>query len=562
MARLVALLAPWERARLRRVCRTLAGAVPVAACAPSLASMVRARGGGAALLRYGAGDARPCWAHAFVAVEADAADALRWMLHADTGLPEVRRDAQRLARLAVRVGSAAAWRILCTVAAAGEADDLPLILLPVRTQPSDGSEVAPPDDDRDGDRETAPATHARTTALKDGGVMLRRFAAADVAADAGGKRMFIMGTRATGMCNLLIDLMRYNDRRIAPVYLGPAALMDAMRGGSESIAAEIAASVAETASACSDPVPSDCLRAIDAAPRYDMPAVLEPFLRPGSGHALQRHAAMAAFVLGQRPAAADDGPVFRGHPIDLRSAMRAGDVAFARVLLWGRVCHRRDTWSLLADAAGCRRNARATLDWVVAAFRVDARELLANAYIMLNCSIDRDACDALRWLVERTYVATPVEQILRRAIEADAAECAEYLAGRCGRPTLAAFADAMQRGKHRAAAVLARRLRRLDGETFAGLVRNYAHDTNEAGMARMVAMLRRRALLPAPGMRFLEACARLLHTKDELGVLVMAGYRVDADACAWLESLRPHCAGTPGRRWRRVGLDLHARWHA
>lgn len=111
---LLAVLAPWDRARLRLVCHALAAAVPARSCAPTLAAMVRAPDGGAALLRYGAGDARPRWVHALVAVEADAADALRWMLGMRPDWPQIRR----LQELALRWGSAASWHVLRPMASA------------------------------------------------------------------------------------------------------------------------------------------------------------------------------------------------------------------------------------------------------------------------------------------------------------------------------------------------------------------------------------------------------------------------------------------------------------
>ena len=119
--RLVGLLAPWDRARVRLTCRALAAAVPARSCAGSLSAMVRA--GGAELLRYGAGDARPCWTHVLIAVEADAADALRWMLRCDdddrSGDVDRGRAPHRwrsvaldVPRVALRMGSVAVWRLL------------------------------------------------------------------------------------------------------------------------------------------------------------------------------------------------------------------------------------------------------------------------------------------------------------------------------------------------------------------------------------------------------------------------------------------------------------------
>ena len=108
--RLVWLLAPWDRARLRLTCRALAAAVPAASCAPTLAAMVRAPGGGAALLRWGAGDARPCRAHVLVAAEADA---LRWLLAQDAaGALASPLSLQERVRCALPLGGDAARRAL------------------------------------------------------------------------------------------------------------------------------------------------------------------------------------------------------------------------------------------------------------------------------------------------------------------------------------------------------------------------------------------------------------------------------------------------------------------
>ena len=524
--RLVLLLAPWERAWLRLVCRTLAEAVPAAACAPSLSSMVRS--GGAALLRYGAGDARPCWAHALVAVEADAADALRWMLDADTGLPEVRRHARLLGNLAMRVGSAGAWRLL----------------------------NAPIGDPLPSSRSPAAARHGRnpvpTTTMMHG----------SGGGDDGGdddEPTAKDGKTPAGPRSIAQDLLCYYRRHMFDY--PDKMLMDAMRGGSESIAAEIAAAMADQPSylGC-------CMRAIDEVPRYDMPAVLEPFLRLGPGHALHRKAALAAFVMGRR-APPDSDPHLWGHPIDLGTAVRAGDVALADALLRGRVgrpCHGSE---LLADAVRCRRNTSAVLEWATSV--VGTEPLMHQWRIdkLLACAINEDACDALRWITDLVGAAR-LPRALDMAIYADAAECAKFLIGQVGHLALCSFVDATRQAKHRVATVLAAHLGPLDAETFVRLARTAAKEMNEADTARMMAMLRRRkppcpgTLLPAPGTEFLDACIESLHGRKELGVLVMAGYRVDADACAWLESLRPHCAYTPDRRWRRVALDLHARWHA
>lgn len=79
--RLVLLLAPWERARLRLTCKALAGTVPAEACFPTLAAMARA-GTRVALLRYDmpAPSFTPLTkAHARIAVANDNDDALAWM---------------------------------------------------------------------------------------------------------------------------------------------------------------------------------------------------------------------------------------------------------------------------------------------------------------------------------------------------------------------------------------------------------------------------------------------------------------------------------------------------
>lgn len=113
--RLVELLAPWDRARLRTACRTLADVVPARSCAPSLWAMVCAGDGGAALLRHGAGDARPSWIHAQLAAAADAADALRWLL---ARRPDWATDGDRMSalkRLTRLSASVEAWRVVASL---------------------------------------------------------------------------------------------------------------------------------------------------------------------------------------------------------------------------------------------------------------------------------------------------------------------------------------------------------------------------------------------------------------------------------------------------------------
>ena len=86
--RLLRLLAPWDRARLRATSRVLAGVVPRALCAPCLSAMLRH--GGPALFRH---DARPpagvalCADHLYDAVAADNPHAVRW-LRASAAIPD------------------------------------------------------------------------------------------------------------------------------------------------------------------------------------------------------------------------------------------------------------------------------------------------------------------------------------------------------------------------------------------------------------------------------------------------------------------------------------------
>ena len=109
--RLLRLLAPWDRARLRATSCALAGVVPHALCAPCLSAMLRH--GGPALFRH---DATPpagvalCADHLYDAVAADNAHAVRW-LRASAAIP----DAPSAAAI---VDTAAQWdsrAVLCAL---------------------------------------------------------------------------------------------------------------------------------------------------------------------------------------------------------------------------------------------------------------------------------------------------------------------------------------------------------------------------------------------------------------------------------------------------------------
>ena len=78
---------------------------------------------------------------------------------------------------------------------------------------------------------------------------------------------------------------------------------------------------------------------------------------------------------------------------------------------------------------------------------------------------------------------------------------------------------------------------------------------------RVMALLRRHALRPAPGPAFLDVCLCSLNGTRQLHALAMAGYRVDADERTWLDSVRPHCADVPDRDWQPQATLLRHLWH-
>ena len=101
--RILRLLLPWDRARLRAVSRALAAAVPAETCAPCFSAMLRR--GGPALFRYDDDylGYTPANYDVYDAVVADNPHAVRWLCrHASiSGLPSTRK----LVKLAVRCGS-------------------------------------------------------------------------------------------------------------------------------------------------------------------------------------------------------------------------------------------------------------------------------------------------------------------------------------------------------------------------------------------------------------------------------------------------------------------------
>ena len=463
---LVRLLAPWDRARLRLTCRALAAAVPVRSCVPSMSAMVRAPGGGAALLRYGAGDVRPRWVHLLVAAEADAADGMRWLL-SELGVV-AQKVLQRLARAAARTGSAGVWRVL------------------------------------------APR-------------------------------------------------LRLADHPCAGLWW----LRDAMKGGSEPVAAEIAEAHADRM------MPRDymteeavfrlrfCFR---EAARRDMPSVLAPFLR-------RVERGPAQYVVARR---AVQGAHFRmGGPLPVASGGDAASVLCA-ALLAGRVDLAPEIHRVLVATGGdvdvdmqrrllecalqARRNAYETIDWLVGTLGLDLRELPPG---LARSAVEADAPDALRWWIERTGSAP--HHHVSRAIRRDSAACFAYLLELGTPPALGMFAEGVRSGSHRVMALLAARLRPLSAEQFLRLAGGLSSVSDATGVHAM-SLLRRHALLPPPGVAFLRACADTALSRAELCALPMAGYRVDADALGWLDSVRPHCAGTPEDEWRALGHKLRARW--
>ena len=458
--RLVQLLAPWDRARLRLTCRALAAAVPARSCAPTLAAMVRAPGGGAALLRYCAGDARPCWVHALVAAEADAADALRWLLPRldAVGSPVLAEPWRQLARCALRWGSVAAWRVLePRLADAGAAD-------------------------------------------------------------------------------------------------GFALLEDAMCGGVESVAAERAAL---EAGRCGGDV-TGVIKVLDTAIKTHAVGAIAPFLRPDISPPVRHVAGLAALCVGHRSLVepCDWLPTY-GPGMLLRAALHGGEreLADAAVAEAGGISA-GDGRQLLSFAVSGRRDAPATIEWVVRAIGLEAcRFDASDVRALASWAIRADSADALRWLVERAGLV-PADPELSDACMQDAIACFRYLvdvAGVCVARDM--LVDALYAVAPRTATAAAAILGGLDVDAFVSLATGCPDKRD--GRLRTASALRRRALLPAPGPAFLRAC---VHLPEPLDVLVVAGYRVDADARTWLDSVRPHCAGTSRRVWRPLAHALRDRW--
>ena len=449
--RLVALLAPWDRARLRLVCRALAAAVPVGSCAPTLAAMVRARGAG--LLRYGAGDAHAGWTHVLVAVEADAADALRWLLR--PGRCAAQDRTWELARLALGMGSVAAWRV-----------------------------VEP-----------------------------------------------LLPRQGLGGASTL--------------------LADACLGGCGVLVAERAAAAAYCDDSHDD-AHLALLGTIEQAWRMDTPDVLLPFLSFRHRTTLYgSFASGAALAMGRRELAEPCDWAGRLLPSSLLvAALRGGDLPLAELALRRRppldaaVCY----------AAQARRNVPAVLEWAAdARGAVDPNEAARYA-------IRADAVDALRWLSRRAGLVPFSAHELLMACHHNAAACVAFLADEAGvRPASETLCVALRSEAYRAAEAVAVRVAPLDAAAFVRLA--VALSADRCGGVRAMALLRRHALLPAPGPAFLRACADSLRRTRELRALAMAGYRVDADARTWFDSVRPHCVGTPRRVWRTLAHVLHDRWH-
>ena len=454
-ALLVALLAPWDRARLRLTCRALAAAIPAAACAPTLAAMVRPPGRGAALLRYGAGDARPHWVHVLIAAEADAADALRWLLRQ---VPIDQSRMRLLNGLALRTGCAAVWRVV-----------EPLTVRP----------------------------YPRNVAL-------------------------------------LVE--------------------NALQGGSEPLIAEYAATAAGAVSSrdpSAEALRRRLLDALEEAGRRDVPDLVLPFLPLGD---CWRAAAFAAMAMGRRGLAEPcDWLALLGPRALLRAALRGGELELARTTL--RDHREAMSWSLsgyLLDAAMARRDAGALLDWFATAAGADRCWLLSMQSLMVGSAIEADAVDALRWLSGRAGFA-PTDATLIVACEHDAVACIGYHLGLGIRPTADTLIAALRCGKYRVAAAVGARTEPLDVATLVRLLESVSCSEDRA--LRAMALLRRLALLPAPGPEFLRACT------DLTPGLLAAGYRVDADARAWLDSVQPHCVGTPRRVWRPLAHAVRDRWH-
>ena len=481
---LVALLAPWDRARLRLTCRALADAVPVAACAPTLSAMA-VRGGGAGLLRYGAGGARPHLVHCQIAADADTADALRWLV----GRVAVsQRDAWGLQYGALLAASGDAWRVASALPSLPGA--FPALLL---------------------------AAYA-------------------------------------------------------------------ILGGSEALAAECAARAAEAAGSFRGLEPSVLRDVLNGAALRNFPGVLAALRRlrganvhpardddDDHGHdayGMFESVALTALAMGRGDLVepCDWDALFE--PMDLlRAAVRSGDVAAAEALLPRCAEPAADTLhrELLPAAMQCRGDAGAMLDWVASRTSVGAERLVRKVRCSLEGASGKyrlgavdDRIGALRWLAERGGFVRATA-MLAVACRSDAVSCAEYLVGGLGaRPTTEMLGCALAYGSYRVAAFLAVRVGPLDAAAFVRLVNDIPSGPHAV---RAMALLRRHGLLPAPDPVFLRECVcRLRARPQQLGALAAAGYRVDGDAREWIDSVRPHCAGTPLRQWRPLAYMLRRRF--
>ena len=469
------LLAPWDRARLRLTCRALAAAVPAGSCAATLAAMVRTPGGGAALLRYGAGDARPVAAHCLLAVVHDADDALRWLLlSCDVVSIFGPHHMRTLRRMALRSGSVAILNGVCA-----------------------------------------------------------RAPAADLVED-----------------------------------LGAACLKDRELLATERAAEVVALLVPR--SACAMPN-GPCWQRLDAvlgwAIRKNMPAALDPFLALLGAHG--GAAVPDAFATSVRCAALATGRRQAVEPCDwgrveprrlFRWALYGGEPDLAEEA-WSR--KRRPNYDLLYNVMCARRNAYAALDRALVYARRPLSRYEARQHDMTV--VVHDAVDALRWLSERAgYV--PDAELLTWACRQDAVRCASYIAERCGvQPTATMLVEALMENSYRVAAAIGPRVTGcIEASDLKRLLRRVYVRWKSGHDARALALLRRLALLPAPDVPFLRA---LLHgdgDRDEedacgLPMLVLAGYRVDADRRTWTDAVASHCAGVPPDGWRPLADELYDR---
>ena len=473
--RLVELLAPWDRARLRLTCRALADAVPATSCAPTLAAMV-VRDGGRGLLRYGAGDVRPCRGHVLVAMEANAADALRWLV-ARGPSPLRPEGVWSMAQQSLTWGHDAVWRVLESMVAPERLAERPIMML----------------------------SHAI-----DGG---SEALIAERAAAAASRPLATTTDR---------DAYHYNPDDYDADDYGFSYVME-------------------------------------RAAQSGAVGAITPFLRFPTGSYLRRQAALAALAMGRRDLAEPcDWTAISPRRL-LECAVLGGELALAEAALRTLPAAPGVMMPLYA-AMGRRCWTPAVAEWAYAACGTDLG--VHGDSMARHVAASQDSVDALRWLVEHTgYV--PTDAALRAACDADALACIEYLLDVGVPPTRDMLVDAMKAGAWRAAGALGARLGPLDVTEFAVLT---THGQKAAWDA--VRALRRSALLPPPGPAFLQEFSgpgSVGYSDDirwVMRVLLAAGYRLDADMRQWLDSVRPHCAGTATRRWRPLARALYHRWHA